>query len=133
PTMVVQEFMSVKPFAIEASQTQREALHQLLSQDIRHLPVLDYGRLVGMLSDRDFRELATEVLSGEQTDQLSVAVSAVMSGDVISVNPETQITEVIDLMLEHKIGALPVVADDELVGIVSYIDVLRMARSALED
>jgi acetoin utilization protein AcuB len=131
--MVVQEIMSEQPFAIEANQTVREAMHRLLSQDIRHLPVLDQGLLVGMLSDRDVRSLASEALTGESTDQLSLPVSDIMSGDPISVSPETEITEVIDLMLEHKVGALPVVAEDKLVGIVSYIDVLRFARTALEE
>jgi acetoin utilization protein AcuB len=53
-----------------------------------------------------------------------------MTTDVISVNPETELEEVVDLMIEHKIGAVPVVEADssKLVGIVSYIDALRAAR-----
>jgi acetoin utilization protein AcuB len=56
-----------------------------------------------------------------------------MSSDVVSVDPETELTEVVDIMLEYKIGALPVVEADsaELVGIISYIDALRAARPLL--
>jgi CBS domain-containing protein len=56
-----------------------------------------------------------------------------MTGDPITVDEETELTEVIDLMIEHKVGALPVVAEDKLVGIVSYVDVLKAARAGFED
>lgn len=132
--MVVDEIMSPKPVSVEADQTVREALRRLITEDIRHLPVVDQGALVGMVSDRDVRGLASEVLSGnELSEQLSRPVSEVMSSDVVSVDPETEIGEAIDLMIEHRIGALPVVADTQLVGILSYVDVLRAARPALEE
>lgn len=131
--MVVQEIMSEQPFAIEANHSVREALNRLLAQDIRHLPVLDRGMLVGMLSDRDVRSAAAEAYAGGSPDQLTLPVSQIMSSDPITVDPETDVTEVIDLMLEHKVGALPVVVQDKLVGIVSYVDVLRVARAELED
>ena len=132
--MVVDEIMSPKPVSVEADQSVREALRRLITEDIRHLPVVDQGALVGMVSDRDVRGLASEVLSGnELSEQLARPVSEVMSSDVVSVDPETEISEVIDLMIEHKIGAVPVVADGQLVGILSYVDVLRAARPALEE
>ena len=58
-----------------------------------------------------------------------------MSSDVIYVEPETDLSEVVALLLEHKIGAIPVVQPDTraVVGIVSYIDVLRAVQDALED
>lgn len=131
--VVVQEIMTRNPYAIEANQSVREAMHRLLSLDIRHLPVLDNGLLVGMLSDRDVRGIASATLTGEVNDQLSAAVSDLMTSDPISVDPEANIGEVIDLMIENKVGALPVVAEDKLVGIVSYVDVLRYARAELEE
>lgn len=131
--MVVEEIMSEQPYAIEANESVREAMHRLMSQDIRHLPVLDDGILVGMLSDRDIRSIASEALTAEVGDQLAQPVSEVMTSDPITVLPETEVGEAIDLMIEHKVGALPVVTEDRLVGIVSYVDVLRVAKSALED
>jgi len=131
--VVVQEIMTRNPYAIEANQSVREAMHRLLSLDVRHLPVLDNGVLVGMLSDRDVRGIASATLTGEVNDQLSAAVSDLMTSDPISVDPEADIGEVIDLMIENKVGALAVVAEDKLVGIVSYVDVLRYARAELEE
>jgi len=131
--MVVQEIMTRNPHAIEADQPVRAAMQRLISEDIRHLPVLDNGTLVGMLSDRDIRSIAAATLTGELGDQLSAPVSELMTSDPISVDPEAEIGEVIDLMIEHKVGALPVVAEDKLVGIVSYVDVLRYAKAELEE
>jgi acetoin utilization protein AcuB len=131
--MVVQEIMTRNPYAIEADQPVRDAMQRLLSEDIRHLPVLDNGMLVGMLSDRDVRGIASATLTGEVGDQLSAPVSDLMTGDPISVGPEADIGEVIDLMIENKVGALPVMAEDKLIGIVSYVDVLRYAKTQLEE
>ena len=131
--MVVQEIMTRNPYAIEADRPVREAMQRLLSKDIRHLPVLDNGILVGMLSDRDVRSIAAATLTGEVGDQLSASVSELMTSDPISVDPEADIGEVIDLMIENKVGALPVLAEDRLVGIVSYVDVLRYAKAQLEE
>jgi acetoin utilization protein AcuB len=131
--MVVQEIMTRNPYAIEADQPLRDAVQRLLSEDIRHLPVLDNGTLVGMLSDRDIRGIASATLTGEVGDQLSAPVSDLMTGDPISVGPEADIGEVIDLMIENKVGALPVMAEDKLIGIVSYVDVLRYAKTQLEE
>ena len=132
--MVVDEIMSPKPVAVEADLTVREALRRLISEDIRHLPVIDDGQLVGMLSDRDVRGFASDALSGSEfSEQLNRPVSEAMSSDVVTVDPETEVGEAIDLLIEHRIGALPVVSDNRLVGILSYVDVLRAARSALEE
>jgi len=58
-----------------------------------------------------------------------------MHPDVIGVEPETGLGEIVDLLLEHKVGALPVVAWEtyEVLGIVSYIDVLQVIRDRLEE
>ena len=130
--MVVSEIMTPAPYTIEVTQTAREAMLQLAMADIRHLPVLDEGMLVGMISDRDLRGLAAQVLTeAELQDMLDVPVSEVMSSDVLTVAPEADVAEVIDLMLEHRVGALPVVSDSQLLGVVSYVDVLREAQLTL--
>ena len=111
-----------------------EALSILKEVDARHLPVVDGRALVGILSDRDLLELRN-VLDDPDADTsvLARAVSAYMSTDVASVDPETELAEAIDIMLERRVGALPVVqAETEiLVGIVSYVDVLKAARELL--
>ena len=133
--MVVDEVMSSDPFVVKVTDSVGAAIKKLIEADVRHLPVVSEGELVGMVSDRDLRSF-TPVAMLELTHpreleaRLAQPVSRVMTSDVISVNPETEIEEVIDLMIEHKIGAVPVVEADssKLVGIVSYIDALRAAR-----
>jgi CBS domain-containing protein len=103
----------------------------------RHLPVVDeQGELVGMLSDRDLRALERPYAQDAETvgtrlQNAGVPVATIMSGNVTSVDPDADVTEVMELMLENKIGALPVVdAEGALVGIVSYVDVFRSLLEA---
>jgi CBS domain-containing protein len=133
--MVVDEVMSSDPFVVSVTDSVGSVIKKLIESDVRHLPVVSEGELVGMVSDRDLRSF-TPVAMLELTQprelqaRLAQPISKVMTTDVISVNPETEIEEVIDLMIEHKIGAVPVVEADssKLLGIVSYIDALRAAR-----
>ena len=136
--MVVSEIMSSNPITVKASEPIGRVMKQLAEADVRHLLVVDDGALVGIVSDRDLRSLAPAALMelehpGEIRTRLAQPISSVMSSDVVSVDPETDVSEVVDIMLEQKIGAVPVVdpAEDELVGIVSYMDVLRAARDQL--
>jgi CBS domain-containing protein len=108
--------------------------------DARHVPVVDGDTLVGMLSDRDVSSLdvgrlLTEGGADALRRQLARPVVQLMSADVIAVEPETDLGELITLFLEHKVGALPVVMPDsrQLVGIVSYIDILRAVQDMLEE
>jgi len=108
----------------------------MLEADVRHLPVVENGVLCGIVSDRDLRR-SLDVIPGPgrggRQNALERPISELMSSDVISVSQETELVEVIDLMLDHKIGAIPVVeyASLKVIGIISYIDVLRAARPKL--
>jgi CBS domain-containing protein len=97
---------------------------------IRHLPVLDEGRVVGVVSQRDlFRSaLAVALGYGERAQKLllkTITVNRVMSEPAISIAPEATVTQATRVMLEHKIGCLPVVEGQTLVGIVTETDILR--------
>jgi len=111
----------------------RSVMRKLFELDVRHLPVTDDGSLAGIVSDRDLRDVVSRLVSegAPEGSLLDRPIADVMSTDVLSVDPETDVDEVIDLMVEHRIGALPVLTPgtDDLVGIVSYVDVLRAARS----
>lgn len=133
--MEVSELMTPNPERADVTESVRSALQKLVEVDIRHLPVVDQEELVGMLSDRDLREYIVPMTSELDMVNTSDArferpVSELMRGDVIFVNPETDVSDVIELMIDHKIGALPVVqpTTGNLVGIVSYIDVIREAH-----
>jgi acetoin utilization protein AcuB len=133
--MKISEVMTPDPYAAAVTLSAGQALKMLSEIDVRHLPVVDDGRLVGILSDRDLRGLMGPALEGlghaERLERLwAQPVSSLMSSDVLRVEPEDDIADAIDLMIEHKVGALPVVepGSARLLGIVSYVDVLRAAR-----
>jgi len=132
--------MTTHPVTVTIEATIAEALDLMRDLDIRHLPVVERGALVGMLSDRDLVHLdvgasLTDAGANKLRRELSAPVVKAMSSDVIYVDPETDVSEVVALFLEHKIGAVPVVLPDTriAVGIVSYIDVLRAVQDALEE
>jgi acetoin utilization protein AcuB len=91
---------------------------------LRHLPVVAGGRLVGMVSDRDVRSAAV---------QSSGAIAGrIMTPDPVTVTPETRIEHAARLMLDGRFGSLPVADVSTLVGIVTYIDLLRAFVRVIE-
>lgn len=134
--MQAREIMTADPIVAQADATVGEVLRMLHDLDVRHLPIVDDGGLVGMVSDRDLRGI-TASLDASDThslgEVLASPVAARMSSDVLTVDDTTEVSELIDLMLEQKVGAVPVVDlhSGELVGIVSYVDILRELRDQL--
>jgi acetoin utilization protein AcuB len=126
------ELMSVNPIVVTVAATIREAARLLCTLEFRHLPVVDdRGKLVGILSDRDLRGIGVPYLVpdeyvGHGPGVLDARVADLMSGAVLSVRPDADAADVVDAMLENRIGAVPVVDDEgRIVGIISYVDVLR--------
>jgi acetoin utilization protein AcuB len=126
------DLMTPDPVAVRATATVNEAVQMFQALAVRHLPVVNAAHeLIGMLSDRDLRVLAIpsiidNVWIGAIQTALGAPVATVMSGDPLSVDLDADAAEIVDLMLDHRIGAVPVVdADGRLVGIVSYVDLLR--------
>jgi acetoin utilization protein AcuB len=137
--MTAEEIMTEDVSAVQSTDTIGNAVALLAELDVRHLPVLDNGELVGMLSDRDLREIGIFQLDDfESIDRVKAVskmkVADVMTSDVLSVEPGAGVREIVDLMIEEKVGAVPVVDEDTggLVGIVRYVDVLRAAAEAMD-
>ena len=104
---------------------------------IRHLPILSRGRLVGILSQRDlFRAAVSSVLQVARPTEREwlgkIPVAAVMTPDPFIVGPETSVRTAVAVMMERKIGCLPVVDRGQLVGIVSETDCLRYLAHVLD-
>jgi acetoin utilization protein AcuB len=138
--MKARDVMTPSPVTVTPQATLAEVWDLMREADIRHVPVVQAGVLAGMLSDRDLASLdVARVLTTEGADALrrtlAMPVVTVMSSDVIFVEAEADLGEVVELMLEHKVGAIPVVLPDtrEVVGIVSYVDVLRAVQELVAE
>lgn len=130
--MNANDIMTENPMTVLESTSVRDAIELLQTLEVRHLPVVSTdGALVGMLSDRDIRNSGTPFTLLPERGEEEPPVVEIMTSDVVSVNSESEVNEIIDLMLEHRIGALPVIdpASGRLLGIVSYVDVLRSVRT----
>jgi CBS domain-containing protein len=96
---------------------------------IRHLPVVDNTRLVGIVSERDlFRSSLAQALGYGTQDtrdlMKTVRLKDIMVTGVITIPPDTEVCEATKIMIEEKIGCLPVVEDNRLVGLITETDIL---------
>ena len=138
--MIARDLMTPDPLTVTPQASIAEVWDLMREVDVRHLPVVQGGALVGMLSDRDLARVdMARLLKVEGADalrqELATPIAQVMSSNVISVEPDTEVGDVIALLLDHKIGALPVVeaGTREVLGIISYVDVLRALQGLLEE
>jgi CBS domain-containing protein len=132
---MVKDIMTKEVSTLGRNDTLDIADDMMTLERIRHLPVLDEGRVVGVVSQRDlFRSaLAVALGYGEKAQKAllrTIRVKEVMSEPAITVSPEASAKEATRLMLEHKIGCLPVVEGRTLMGIVTETDILRYVVSS---
>ena len=124
--LLVQDSMTREVGVIPPQATAREALALCRERRIRHLPVLEDERLVGIVSDRDLRSATPALGDPARAEALGrIVVSEIMASDVTTAQPEDPIEEAANEMREKKIGCLPVVEGDALVGIISSSDVME--------
>ena len=128
--MDVERFMTPNPITASPSTSLRKALELLETHRIRQLPVVQGKRLVGIITDRDIRQMLPSSLAmPEELERFRVwgarvKVGEVMTRRVFSVTPETSAHRAARLMVEHRIGCLPVLRGSTLVGIVTTVDLL---------
>ena len=136
PTM--EDRMIPDPITIRSDQTIGEALVLMFEHDIRHLPVVAHGKVVGMVSDRDIRQLLGKASIAaqhreEERRQLRLPVTEIMTTHLYTVENTTPSAEGVKLMVDHKIGAVPVVdSKQHVVGIFSELDALRYCLYLIE-
>lgn len=128
--MRVKDLISGPPITIAPDTPVLEARRVMQTRAIRHLLVVEHGRLVGIVTDRDIRlnmpSPATTLSIWEVNYLLArLTVREVMTTSVIVVEPDRSAHEAATLLVTEKIGALPVVDGDRLVGIVTETDFLR--------
>ena len=117
----VQEFMTLAPRVVSCASTLAEAHRLMRERGIRHLPVVDEGRLVGLVSQRDLYLL--ETLRGVDPEEERVAEA--MSPDPYACEPAAPLDEVALAMAERKLGSAVVVDRGAVVGLFTTVDALR--------
>lgn len=123
--------MSLSPLTIGPEDSLQTALDLLHKHNIRELPVVEHGKLIGIVTDRDLRQIAPSypVFRDQQEIRYylqTLKVAAAMTVDPLVVSPETSLVEAAKLLHTYRIGSLPVVEDEKLVGLISVTDLLRV-------
>lgn len=125
----VRDWMTRDPATVPDDCSIQTALGRMRGAQIRHLLVLDHDRLVGIVSSRDLGRLA---LAGSSSGKEHEPVSRIMTENPVTIAPETPVTVAARLLLESRIGALPVRDDTEIVGIFTISDALEALLAMVE-
>jgi len=131
--MRVSDLMSQDVATVGVADSCQEAVARMVRRKIRHLPVVEGdGRLVGVVTDRDLRHRLFEPrvmkeIGTVSVDQIlkTVPVRDIMSAPVVTVGPQDELETAARVMLEDKVGSLPVVENGRVVGIITETDLLR--------
>jgi acetoin utilization protein AcuB len=134
--MLVQDVMQTKLVTATPETTLPEALRLTGQRGVRHLPVLEGEQLVGILSDRDLKRAMASPATSLEAHELSylldrLRVGEIMTRTVITIGRMFPIEAAACLMVQEKIGALPVTDGERLVGLVTETDVLRLFVRAM--
>jgi len=135
--MLVREYMTPTVFTLNEQARLLDAALMIRRTGKRHIPVLrDDGRLAGIVTDRDVARMAPSLLGRITPDQYnavyeSTPITMAMTTEPVTVTPETSIQVAVALLHARKIGALPVVEQDRVVGILTVTDALALLDALL--
>ncbi len=133
-TIKVQDCMQSEIIALRSGDPVGSAVEKMARAGVQHLPVIENGRLSGMISDRDLRRhlgvtVRGGVFCGAQwpSEQENMTAGSIMTANPRTVGPEAPVSAAVETMLRGGFSALPVVADDRgLVGIITVTDLIRL-------
>ena len=128
---LVRDWMSSDPVTIDPQTTLPEANRLMKECGIRRLPVVDNGRLVGIVTLGDIREASPSNATSLSIYELNyliarLTVGHIMTREPITIAPDSSIEAAARLMLEHKVSSLPVVDGNKVVGIITESDIFRL-------
>ena len=132
--MTVSEIMMGSPVTLAPDDTLDLANDIISLGRIRHIPILDNGKLVGLISERDLIGAAANRIFGLNQKSRSILlkremIKNIMKKRVVMVTPDTPIKDAATIMADKKIGCVPVVSDGALVGLVTATNVLHYLGS----
>ena len=135
--MKVVDVMTKDALTVTPTDTVGQAEELMNTNRIRQLPVVKGKELAGIVTDRDVRSfLSGSLLESPEARESALAseVREIMTTEPITVSPDDDLQEAVELMIDEKIGGIPVVDEAEgLVGIVTYVDVLRCFLNRLQE
>ncbi len=133
--MRVEDLMTPKVFTVSPDDMIDRVFFLIHYEKVRHIPVVEKGKVIGMVSDRDMykalgpKSNSNAIESSKNSTEMHVIpkkVKNIMRRGVIAASPKTLASDAASLMAENKIGALPILNGDKLVGILSSTDILRV-------
>ena len=129
--ILIRDWMTSDPFTIHPQQTVPQAHQMMKKKRIRRLPVVENNELIGIVTYGDIREAQPSNATSLSIYELNYLISLltidnVMTPDPITVEADSTIAEAAQIMLEYKVGGLPVLDDGNLVGIITETDICRV-------
>jgi CBS domain-containing protein len=126
----VRDIMPEKMVTVSAGDTLSTVEDIMTLGRVRHMPVTQAGKLVGVVSERDLLRASLSTLSSFGSDQRraflqAVEIARVMSTPAITIEPEATVEAAARIMADEKIGCLPVVQGERLLGLITETDLLR--------
>ncbi len=136
--MLVSDFMTTEVTSLQENDTLLDAAMVFVRSQFRHLPVLRDKKLVGIISERDVKQFAPSLLSrttAEEYNQImeTTPISRVMIKNPVTLRPDQPIFEAANLLYSKRIGCMPVVENDELVGIITTTDLVGLLIRILSE
>ena len=133
--MLVKDWMSKSVFTVDEDDSMQEAMRVIKEHDIRMLPVMRKGKLVGILTDRDLKRASASDATTLEVHELLFLISKIKVRDIMSKNPITvpfdfTVEETAEILLRYKISGVPVVdLDGDIVGTITQTDIFRVLIS----
>lgn len=127
---LVRNWMTPKPITISAKSSLPEAYWRMIDNKVRRLPVVENKKVVGIITIEDLRRADPPKGFGLDLVKISnmlskMPISIIMSKDPLTISPDKTLLEAAQLMLDHEISTLPVIEENQLVGIITESDIFR--------
>ena len=126
----VRDFMTRDPATVSPNDSLQRVVELLRRRDIRSVPVLEDGRLIGIVTDRDVRQVAPAYPLFRDEDEIrryteNLTVTAAMTADPMTIAPDAPLVDAAKVLETYRISSLPVIDGTALVGMLTVIDLLR--------
>src|SRR3990167_4975561 len=126
----VRDYMTADPQTLDVQGTLLDAVLLLRRAELRHIPITENGRLAGILTDRDVNRYAPSILTPLSPQEYNrvfeeTSIAKVMTRNPMSISPDVPLADAVDMLFRNRLGCLPVLEEDRLVGIITVSDMLR--------